>query len=83
MILFSVLAILFCFWPLGLLALIKAVESRTHYRSGRYDESDVSARYAKKYLKYSVIVGVIIHVIWVVLVILSSVIPVIVAASTS
>ena len=48
---------------------MKAVESRTHYRSGRYDESDVSARAAKKYIKYSVIVGIIINVMVVVFVI--------------
>ena len=70
------IAILFCFWPLGLLALIKAVESRTHYRSGRYDESDVSARYAKKYLKYAVIVGVIVHVLVVLLVIVGNVVAI-------
>ena len=45
------------------MALIKAVESRTHYQSGRYDESDVSLRAAKKYLKYAVVVGIILHVI--------------------
>ena len=57
------LAILLCFWPLGLVALIKAVESRTYNRSGQYDESDVSATYAKKYLKYSVMVGIFVYLI--------------------
>jgi hypothetical protein len=43
----SIFNILCCFWPLGIVALLKSLEVRSHYTAGRYHESVEASKAAK------------------------------------
>lgn len=65
----SIFSIIFCFWPVGLVALIKSVEARKFYQDGLVSEGQASAAESKKYNKIAIIVGIILHAIgWILIV---------------
>ena len=51
--------ILCCFWPLGLVALIKSIETRTKLREGRYDDAAKASKESKMFSLIGIVVGII------------------------
>jgi hypothetical protein len=58
----SLFSIFCCFMPLGIVALIKSVQTRQHIQFGLYAQAEMSSREARKFNKLSLWLGVAIHV---------------------
>lgn len=56
----AILATLFCFWPLGIVSIVKASQVSTLYNRGDYQGSLEASRDAAKWAKWSAIVAVIV-----------------------
>jgi hypothetical protein len=59
----SILVTLFCCLPLGIVAIIKSSQVNGLWAQGRYAEAQASADSAKKWVTWSVIIGLIVNVI--------------------
>lgn len=59
----SILCILFCFWPLGVVALIFGSRVDTLYNQGKYDEANEASRKAKLFLKIALGLGIALFVL--------------------
>ena len=82
----SVFTILCCFWPLGLVGLLKSMETRTHYQSGRFAQAETSSREARFYNKIGIAIGIFIQIVtWVIviLIIVASAVSQVVAATAN
>ncbi|XP_070537649.1 proline-rich transmembrane protein 1-like [Ptychodera flava] len=55
----SILACIFCFWPLGVAAIIKSLDVRRSVSMGDRERAERSSKYAKYLIVASVILGVI------------------------
>ena len=55
----SLFTLLCCFWPLGLIALIKSVEVRRHNDDGMYDDARKASKDARLFNKIGIIIGII------------------------
>ncbi|WP_025740179.1 CD225/dispanin family protein [Aquimarina pacifica] len=60
----SILALLFCCLPLGIVALINATKVNSEYENGNYEAAQKASDDAKKWLKYTVIAGVVVFVLY-------------------
>jgi predicted secreted protein len=60
----SILATLFCCLPLGIVAIVKSTQVSGLWAQGQYAEAQAAADSAKKFVKYSVIAGVVGAVIY-------------------
>lgn len=60
----SILATLFCCLPLGIVAIVKSTQVSGLWAQGQYAEAQAAADSAKKFVKYSVIAGVVAAVIY-------------------
>ena len=65
----SLFTLLCCFWPLGLVALLKSVEVRRHIGDGRYEDAKKASRDAYLFNKIGIIIGCISYVILAVVII--------------
>ncbi|MEE6178642.1 CD225/dispanin family protein [Mycobacterium sp. 050134] len=63
----SILVTLFCCLPFGIVAIVKSSQVNGLWAQGRYAEAQASADSAKKWVMWSVIVGLIVIVINVIL----------------
>lgn len=54
----SILATLFCCWPIGIFAILRSMECRDAIYRGNFDSAHVLSRRARRLIKWSVIVGV-------------------------
>ncbi|MBQ0069136.1 MAG: CD225/dispanin family protein [Bacteroidales bacterium] len=63
----SILATMFCCMPLGIVALINASGVSSAYYRGEYALAQYKSAQAKKWLKWSVITGVLYIIFWVVI----------------
>ena len=59
----SILATLFCCWPLGIVAIINSSKVNSEYDKGNYEEAQKKSEEAKKWMKYTIIAGVIYFVL--------------------
>lgn len=59
----SILVTIFCCLPFGIVAIIKSAEVNSKWASGDYAGSQQSAADASKWIKWAVIVGVIVNVV--------------------
>jgi len=64
----SILVTLFCCLPFGIVAIVKSSQVNGLWAQGRYAEAQASAESAKKWVMWSVIVGIIVIVINLILV---------------
>ena len=60
----SILATLFCCLPLGIVAIVKSSQVNGLWAQGRYAEAQASADSAKKWVIWSVIIGVVVGIIY-------------------
>ncbi len=60
----SILVTLFCCLPLGIVAIINASKVNSAYDSGNHEEAQKASNDAKKWMKYSLIAGVIVIVLY-------------------
>eukprot|EP01130_Rhizamoeba_saxonica_P002113 TRINITY_DN11921_c0_g1_i1.p1 TRINITY_DN11921_c0_g1~~TRINITY_DN11921_c0_g1_i1.p1 ORF type:complete len:133 (-),score=6.62 TRINITY_DN11921_c0_g1_i1:87-485(-) len=58
----SIITCLFCFWPLGLVAMLYASKANDAVRRGDYDCAEMNIRTSKKLSKISLITGIFIIV---------------------
>uniref|UniRef100_A0A1X7VFJ0 Uncharacterized protein n=1 Tax=Amphimedon queenslandica TaxID=400682 RepID=A0A1X7VFJ0_AMPQE len=58
----SLFSILCCFWPVGVIALLKSVETRRYCQNGRLAEAQASSRKAKTYNTIFIGIGVTYHI---------------------
>lgn len=63
----AILATVFCCMPLGIVALINAVGVSNAYFRGEYALAQYKSTQAKKWVKWSVILGVLYIIVWVVI----------------
>ena len=63
----SILATVFCCMPLGIVALIYASGVTNAYYRGEYAVAQYKSTQARKWLKWSVILGVLYIIFWVVI----------------
>ncbi|WP_156688449.1 CD225/dispanin family protein [Mycobacterium sp. Marseille-P9652] len=59
----SILVTLFCCLPFGIVAIVKSSQVNGLWAQGRYAEAQASADSAKKWIMWSVIVGLIVNAI--------------------
>ena len=59
----SILVTLFCCLPLGIVAIVKSSQVNGLWAQGRYAEAQASADSARKWIIWSVVVGLIINAI--------------------
>ena len=59
----SILVTLFCCLPLGIVAIVKSASVNGLWAQGQYAEAQAAADSAKKWVTWSVIVGLIVNVI--------------------
>ncbi|XP_011410461.1 PREDICTED: proline-rich transmembrane protein 1-like [Amphimedon queenslandica] len=55
----AIIALICCFWPLGIFAVYKAVEARRLYQEGQYDSAEKTSKEAGYFTKLTCIVGCI------------------------
>ncbi|XP_019849239.1 PREDICTED: proline-rich transmembrane protein 1-like isoform X1 [Amphimedon queenslandica] len=61
----SLFSIICCFWPVGIIALLKSVETRRYCQDGRLAEAQASSREAKTFNMISIGIGIAINVfVW-------------------
>jgi hypothetical protein len=65
---FAILTTIFCCLPFGIVAIVKASQVNGLWAQGRYAEAQQSADSAKKWAKWSLIIGLVVIVINVILV---------------
>lgn len=65
----SILATVFCCLPLGIVAIIKSAEVNSKWNSGDFAGAQASAADASKFIKWSVIAGVVIAVLYLVFIV--------------
>ncbi len=65
----SILATLFCCWPLGIPAIVNAAKVESKYNAGDYQGAEDASAQAKKYMQYSFFSGLVIGVLYLLLVI--------------
>lgn len=58
----SILALIFCCWPLGIVAVINASKVNSAYDQGNYAEALQKSEEAKKWMRYTVIAGIVVLV---------------------
>jgi len=58
----SILALIFCCWPLGIVAVINASKVNKEYDLGNYEAAQKASDDAKKWMKYCIIAGAVIIV---------------------
>jgi predicted secreted protein len=58
------LATVFCCLPLGIVAIVKSTQVSGLWAQGQYAEAQAAADSAKKFVKYSVIAGVVVAIIY-------------------
>jgi predicted secreted protein len=63
----SILATLFCCLPFGIVAIVKSSQVNGLWAQGRYPEAQASADSARKWVIWSVVVGLITGVIYAIL----------------
>ncbi|MGZ4583024.1 MAG: CD225/dispanin family protein [Mycobacterium sp.] len=63
----SILATIFCCIPFGIVAIVKSSQVNGLWAQGRYAEAQASAESAKKWVIWSVVIGLIVIVINVIL----------------
>jgi hypothetical protein len=63
----SILVTLFCCLPLGIVAIVKSSQVNGLWAQGQYAEAQASAESAKKWAMWSIIIGVVVSVIYVIL----------------
>ncbi len=59
----SILVTLFCCLPFGIVAIVKSSQVNGLWAQGRYAEAQASADSAKKWVTWSVVVGLIVNLI--------------------
>ncbi|KAL5007650.1 hypothetical protein ScPMuIL_016456 [Solemya velum] len=59
----AILAMIFCFWPTGIIALIKASNARSAMSRGDTVEAETESKKAKTWVIVSIVVGVIMIVL--------------------
>jgi hypothetical protein len=69
---------IFCFWPLGIVALIFAIQANSHYSAGKQSKGQSSAKTAKGLGIAAIVFGAILIAATIVISIIVSVIPAIV-----
>lgn len=65
---FAILTTIFCCLPFGIVAIVKASQVNGLWAQGRYAEAQQSADSAKKWAKWSLIIGLVVIAINVILV---------------
>ncbi|QNI05456.1 CD225/dispanin family protein [Mycobacterium kubicae] len=68
----SILATLFCCLPLGVVAIVKSSQVSGLWAQGQYGEAQAASEAAKKWVKWSVIAGVVALVIYGILIALGA-----------
>ncbi len=63
----SILALIFCCLPLGIVALINATKVNSAYENGDYEAAQKASDDAKKWLKYAIIAGVVVFILYAVI----------------
>lgn len=61
----SILVTLFCCLPLGIVAIVKSSQVSGLWAQGRYAEAQAAADSAKKFVLWSVIIGIIVDVVYI------------------
>lgn len=61
----SILVTLFCCLPLGIVAIIKSTQVNGLWGQGRYAEAQAAADSAKKFVMWSVIIGIVVDVVYI------------------
>ena len=69
----AILVTLFCCLPFGIVAIINAANVNTKWAAGDFEGAEHSAAEAKKWVKYSVIVGAIVIVAYIIFMITAGV----------
>jgi hypothetical protein len=59
----SILVTLFCCLPLGIVAIVKSSQVNGLWAQGRYAEAQAAADSAKKFVIWSVVIGIIVNAI--------------------
>ncbi len=67
----SILVTLFCCLPLGIVAIIKSTQVNGLWQSGQYAEAQAAADSAKKFVTWSVIIGIVVDIIYVIVMVVS------------
>jgi len=65
----SILVTLFCCLPLGIVAIVKSAEVNSKWAAGDHAGAQQSAADAGKWIKYSVIAGVLVAVLYILFVV--------------
>ena len=60
----SILVTLFCCLPFGIVAIVKSSQVNGLWAQGRYAEAQASAESAKKWVIWSVVIGVVVGIIY-------------------
>ena len=61
----AILATIFCCLPLGIAAIVYAAKVNSAYENGNIDEAHEASQNAAKWVKFSVIGGIIFYVIYI------------------
>jgi len=67
----SILVTIFCFWPLGIAAIVNAVKVNTLFAAGNVNGANEAAKKAKKWTKITFFVGIgfwILMIVWIIFV---------------
>jgi Interferon-induced transmembrane protein len=62
----AIIGILFCL-PFGIVAIVKASQVSGLWAQGQYDAAQASANSAKKWANWSIIIGIVVSIIYVIL----------------
>jgi hypothetical protein len=65
----SILVTLFCCLPLGIVAIIKSTQVNSLWQTGQYAEAQAASASAKKFVTWSVIIGIAVNVISLIIVV--------------
>jgi predicted secreted protein len=60
----SILVTLFCCLPLGIVAIVKSSQVNGLWAQGQYAEAQASADSAKKFIVWSVVIGIVVGIIY-------------------
>src|ERR1700761_3908733 len=67
----SILVTLFCCLPFGIVAIVKSSQVNGLWAQGRYAEAQASADSAKQFVMWSVIIGLVVDVIYIIVMVAS------------
>jgi len=73
----ALIATLFCFFPIGIIALVKSSEVGKFHRCGAYESSKQASQKARYWAMLSIKIGVVCHIIYTVLIIVAIVLRVV------